>query len=97
MVREMGEINLEFVLNNLIRAKSKRQEILKILTQSDPTHQERLYLAGFLGFILKDPELVFELIDLNNRWENYNPRITRNQVYSVFRTSYTLSSFLEEE
>jgi len=73
-----------------IKSPIKRDEVLRVLNNPQPRHNERIWLSGFLGYIAGDPEEVFGLIDRLNHWKDYNARITKQQIQSVFKSSRKL-------
>ena len=91
---EKARQDFEYLLG-MIKAKSKRQEILNIFTQANPTHHQRIYLVGFLGAELGlSQQQIFELIDKNNGWDDYNSSTTKIQIWSVFKSSRNLRGAL---
>ena len=77
---------------SLIRSELKRAEILEILHAANPTHAERLWLAGFLKFAGYSCAEVCEIIDQGCEWLDYDPRTTSYQVASVFHQPHRSSS-----
>jgi hypothetical protein len=71
-----------------IKSGRKRREVLEVLNDTQPTHNQRLWLAGFLGYITdKNEQEVFDFIHRLNSWSDYNEKITRQQIKSVFKIS----------
>ncbi|GFO95879.1 uncharacterized protein ig2599ANME_0060 [groundwater metagenome] len=64
----------------------KRQELYNILHSEDPSHYERLWLAGFLKFCGYNIEEICAIIHHEACWSDYDPRMTWCQVNSVFRS-----------
>jgi len=69
-----------------IRSNRKRREIEDILNAGNPAHFQRVYLAGFLHYAvgLTEDE-VCAIIKKRAKWHDYNEKITRQQVCSVYR------------
>ena len=63
----------------------KRAQITDILFAPHPTHEERLWLAGFLKYAGYTVDEVCKIIDQHGEWQDYNAGITAYQVASVFR------------
>jgi len=68
-----------------ITSEKRRAEVLDVLNNPRPLHNQRVWLAGNLGDICGNAQEVFELIDELNKWENYDPRKTLNQVRSIVK------------
>lgn len=72
-----------------VRSFDKRQDLYNILHSEDADHYSRLYLAGFLKFVGYSMEDVCNIIDRECSWEDYDARMTYNQVKSIFRNNDT--------
>lgn len=74
-------------LDDLITHDGYREEVREVLTASDPAHNRRLWLAGFLsdavGMSLRE---IVQLIDRHNRWVDYDRAITERQAESVVQS-----------
>jgi hypothetical protein len=62
----------------------KQLQVHDILMHFNPTHEERLWLVGFLKYAGYTQEEVFKIIDQHCQWQDYNPKITAYQVGTVF-------------
>jgi len=70
----LDEINSNFYKN----------EILRIMKNSDPTDQERLFLVSFLHDQLEWTDIdIYTFVDLYNHWTNYNKDITKRQILRI--------------
>ena len=72
-----------FYLDKVISIK-KQLQVFDILQAIHPTHEERLWLAGFLKYAGYSYEEVFQIIDQHSDWTRYDPKITRYQLSTVF-------------
>lgn len=68
-----------------IKSDRKRRKVLKILRDSDPDHNDRLWLAGFLNYIGLNQSGIINVITQFNHWSDYDKGTTRNQVKSVLK------------
>jgi len=66
----------------------KRAQITDILFAPHPTHEERVWLAGFLKYAGYTVDEVCKIIDQHCEWQDYKPSITAYQVESVFRAPH---------
>ena len=75
-------------LDELIGHDGYRADVREILESSDPDHNRRLWLVGFLSDAvgLSESEIV-RLIDQRNRWQDYKRGVTEEQVASVVGSS----------
>lgn len=75
-------------LDELIGHDGYRADVREILESSDPDHNRRLWLVGFLSDAvgLSESEIV-RLIDQRNRWQDYKRGVTEDQVASVVGSS----------
>jgi hypothetical protein len=83
-----GTIPAPFPFLDKVHSVVKRAEITDILFAPHPTHEERLWLAGFLKYAGYTVEEVCKIIDQHCEWQDYNPSITAYQVASVFRAPH---------
>jgi len=71
------------VLNRVFKP-DKKVEIMAILKSRNPSHNQRLWMVGFLKYACGySNQEVCNIIRLYNCWEDYNPSITEYQVESV--------------
>ena len=80
-------INLDF-----IRKKNIKESIEKILHNSNPSHNQRLWLVGFLYYCKLNKEQISKFIADNNQWTDYNPKITSYQIESFFKNKSKIVS-----
>jgi len=75
-------------LDDLIHHDVKRAEVRDALEDRDAAHNQRQFAAGFLLYEvgLSVAEVV-QLIGRHNQWSDYDPKITKQQVESVERSS----------
>jgi len=76
---------------------NKREQIKDILTNPVASHNQRVYLAGFLMFCGKTEQEVIEIINKYCRWNDYNRSITEKQVTAFFTSKKQSSQFLKGE
>jgi len=68
-----------------VKSQKKKFEVFDILQHWNPTHYERLWLAGFLNYVGYSLTEVCEIIDDHSAWTDYNPEITAYQVATIFK------------
>lgn len=74
-----------------IKSFEKQQDIYNILHSEHPDHYSRLWMVGFLQYVgYSEPEIC-DIIDKECSWEDYDARMTYNQVRSVFRSCPPIS------
>lgn len=61
----------------------KRQELLDVLHRSHPTHNQRLWLVGFLQYAGYSESEIRSIIHSENMWRNYVKPIAAIQIHSV--------------
>lgn len=61
----------------------KRQELLDVLHKPHPSHNQRLWLVGFLRYVGYSESEIRGIIHSENRWRNYVKQQTAVQVHSV--------------
>ena len=72
-----------FYLDKIFSIK-KQLQVFDILQAIHPTHEERLWMVGFLKYMGYTCEEVIQIIDQHSDWTRYDPEITRYQVGTVF-------------
>jgi hypothetical protein len=72
------------VMITRVYSEKKRDDLYRILHARKAGHNQRLWLAGFLKYAGYRLEEVERIIDRENRWSNYDPRKTNQQLRSVF-------------
>ena len=60
-------------------------EITSILHKCEATHNERIFLTGYLKWIGFTAEEVMQIIDKNNQWHNYNAGLSWYQICSIYK------------
>ncbi len=80
-----------FYLSKIFSLK-KQLEAFDILQAPRPTHDERLWLVGFLRYVGYTRHEVFEIIDQHCAWSDYNPTITNYQIATVYNNHHTTES-----
>ena len=83
-----GTITAPFPFLDRVHSVLKRAQICDILFAPHPTHEERLWLAGFLKYAGYTVDEVCKIIDQQCEWQDYKLSITRYQVESVFRAPH---------
>jgi len=83
-----GTITVLFSFLDKVHSIVKRAQLTDILFAPHPTHEERLWLAGFLKYAGYTVEEVCKIIDQQCEWQDYKPSITAYQVESVFRAPH---------
>jgi hypothetical protein len=69
-----------------IQSDRKRREIEDILTAPNPAHFQRVYLVGFLRYAVRlSEDEICAIIKKRAKWHDYNEKITRQQVRSVYK------------
>jgi hypothetical protein len=73
-----------FYLNKIYSIK-KQLQVFDILQAIRPTHEERLWLAGFLKYAGYSCDEVIDILHKHCEWSDYDPGITAYQVATVFK------------
>lgn len=76
-----------FYLDKIISLKRQLQ-VFDILMHFHPTHEERLWLVGFLKYAGYKYKEVLDIIDNHCQWSDYKPDVTSYQVSTVFKQAY---------
>lgn len=78
--------NLDFIHSDSIRHRIERY-----LHASNPDHNDRMWLVGWLYHVPENPQLskqeIIDLILQNAHWSNLDPEIVEEQVASVIKSS----------
>ena len=80
-----------FYLDKVISIK-KQLQVHDILMHFGPTHEERLWMVGFLKYAGYAYGQVLDIVDKHCQWQDYDPSITAYQVGTVFKQGYRQSS-----
>jgi len=67
----------------------KQLQVFDILQAPRPTHEERLWLVGFLKYVGYSQLQVFDIVDKHGQWSDYNATITDYQIATVFNSHHT--------
>jgi len=87
-----GKISPNIFYLDKIFSTKKQLQVHDILMHFGPTHEERLWLVGFLKYAGYSYEQVVDIIDKHCQWQDYDPNITAYQVATVFKQSHRPSS-----
>lgn len=68
-----------------IQSIKKQLEIFDILQAIRPTHNERLFLSGFLKYVGYSCKETIKIIDEHCEWSDYNQDFTAYQVAKVYK------------
>lgn len=66
-----------------IKRSDKREKIENVLHDTHPKHKERVWLVGFLRYCGKTNEEICTIIHKNNKWTDYDSKITKQMVNSI--------------
>jgi hypothetical protein len=77
----------ENIVLTRVYSEKKRGELYRILHDTNPRHNARLWMAGFLKFAGYRLEDIEQIIARENRWANYDPHKTSQQLRSVFNSA----------
>jgi len=80
----MNNLGWDIPIDN-VRSYQKAKEIRKILSDPNPTHNQRLYLVGFLKSVGYSEGKVWDLIRNYAKWEDFDGVKTKYQIRSVFQ------------
>ncbi len=70
----------EFITSDIQRTK-----VVSILKSNDPTHNDRCWLVGFLGYIGLNYNGILNLIHDYNEWCDYDRETTEIQITSILK------------
>jgi hypothetical protein len=76
-----------FYLDKIISLK-KQLQVHDILMHFGPTHEERLWLVGFLKYAGYKYKEVLDILDQHCQWSDYNADTTAYQVATIFKQGY---------
>jgi hypothetical protein len=65
--------------------EDRLNEIKSILQKGEATHNERIWLCGYLHWIGFSAEEVMDIIDKNNQWYDFDSGMTWYQICSIFK------------
>ena len=79
------------VILSKVYSDKKRNELYRILHDRNPSHNQRLWMAGFLKYAGYKIEEVADIIAREGSWTNYKHEKTMEQLRSVYHIHMTRS------
>jgi len=92
MDKEVPRVASDIFYVDKIRSIKKQLQVHDILMHFGPTHEERLWLVGFLKYVGYTQREVLNIVAEHCLWSDYNPDITGYQVATVFGQGHRSSS-----